>query len=146
MSNYQIAAAFLSTSAVILALGVIHIGWRRSSPSRTAAVELIQPATVQRDERGAWYHPDMPVFNEDGAKFTAWIEQQGLQVARSSLEYEDPSHPVYKSFFEQEDPDTNFGAWVASPPPGEGWFTLAIDDTEDGPQWWWARRAEGGAA
>jgi hypothetical protein len=31
--------------------------------------------------------------------------------------------------------------WEPSKPEGEGWFTLAISNTDNGPICWWARRA-----
>jgi hypothetical protein len=106
---------------------------------------LIIAAPVERDEHGFWSHPDLPNFEEGAnAAYKAWVAAQGLTITHSDLEDEPEDHPVYVSYFDNG--DGNFSAWTAAAPVGEGWFTLAIYDTEDGPRWWWARRAEGGAA
>jgi hypothetical protein len=60
------------------------------------------------------------------------------------LEHEDCDHPVYVSYFDNGDPSV--AAWEPTPPKGEGWFTMSIHDTEDGPAWAWARRTTNGAA
>jgi hypothetical protein len=104
-----------------------------------SAGALIQAAPVERDEDGNWWHPGMPEFEEgQEAEWKAWIEAQGLSISRSLLENEGLNHPAYASYFDNENPD--FSAWVDEPPSGEGWFTLAIQDTEDGPVWCWVRR------
>lgn len=100
---------------------------------------LIQVAPVERDEGGNWWHPGMPEFDEgqvDGWK--AWITAQGLEIQRGMLEDCPDDHPVYVEYFENG--ASSFLDWVDEPPSGEGWFTLAIFDTEDGPVWCWARR------
>lgn len=107
--------------------------------------KLIQPAPVQRDECGNWWHPDVPEFEgsdeagPDAPKWKDWMREQGLEYCRFSLEDEDESHPVYQSYFEAEDPSPDFSKWEPKP-DGDGWFMLAICDTEDGPQAWFARR------
>lgn len=109
---------------------------------------LIQPAAVQRDEFGNWYHPDIPVFygsdesTDESPKWEDWLKTQGLEQSKCMLEWEDESHPVYQSYFEADDPDPNFAAWGPEPPKGEGWFVLAICDTEDGPCAWFVRRKD----
>jgi hypothetical protein len=99
---------------------------------------LIQAAPVQRNASGVWNHPDMPLFDEgDAHKYQAWIEQQGLEVIYDYLEYENDDCPAHAECAEAG----TFATWNPAPPEGEGWFMLAIDDTEDGPAVWWARRA-----
>lgn len=100
-------------------------------------MELIQPAAVWRDASGAWDHPDMPLFDEaDAHKYHEWVEQQGLEVVYNFLEFEDEDCPAHAEYAETD----RFASWNPAPPQGEGWFMLAIDDTEDGPAVWWARR------
>lgn len=100
---------------------------------------LIQAAPVERDESGCWWHPGMPNFEEGQEdEWHAWIAGQGLKIMRGRLEDEVMDHPVYVEYFENG--ASSFLAWVDEPPSGEGWFTLAIHDTEDGPVWAWARR------
>ena len=101
-------------------------------------MKLIQPAPVVRDEYGMFAHPDMPDFGEDdGDKCKAWIATQGLQVKMVSLEYHS-DEAVSERYFEVGDPDCSY--WEPDRPNGEGWFCLAIHDTDDGPVCWWARR------
>lgn len=100
---------------------------------------LIMPVVVNRDEDGSFVHPGMPSFEEgSGDKWRAWLAEQGLRVSRSMLEDEALDHPVYISYF--DDGGGSYADWIASPPDGHGWFTLAIYDSEDGPIWCWARR------
>jgi hypothetical protein len=110
---------------------------------------LIQAAPVVRDENGNWWHPDMPEFEEgQEAEWKAWVEAQGLVMTHGLLEHLDCDHPAYIAYYGDdlnEGGSCDFSAWVDEPPRGEGWFTLAICDTEDGPSWTWARRVEGGA-
>lgn len=102
------------------------------------AVDLIQPAPVDRGENGLWVHPGIPEFDEDPATWARWMESQGLKTTQVCLEDEDLDHPVYISYYEQGDPDVS--AWNPTPPVGDGWFTLLIDETEGGPVWIWAGR------
>ncbi|WP_433886642.1 hypothetical protein [Pseudomonas vranovensis] len=100
-------------------------------------IKLIQPAPVVRDEHGMFQHPDLPDFEEgDGDKCKAWIAEQGLEVGKVSLEYADEA--IANRYFESHDPDCSY--WEPGQPDGDGWFCLAIHDTDDGPVCWWARR------
>ena len=58
-------------------------------------------------------------------------------MRRRDLEDEDDSHSARKRYFEDGDPDLT--EWNPAPPPGDGWFILAIGDTEDGPQCYFVR-------
>jgi hypothetical protein len=99
--------------------------------------QLIQPASVVRDGYGMFQHPDMPDFDEgDEEKCKQWIGEQGLSVAMVSLEYADEA--IAERYFESGDPDCTY--WEPDRPDGEGWFCLAIHDTDNGPVCWWARR------
>ncbi|KTC22487.1 hypothetical protein AO392_18775 [Pseudomonas putida] len=100
-------------------------------------IKLIQPAPVVRDEYGMFQHPDLPDFDEgDGDKCKAWIAEQGLEVGKVSLEYADEA--IADRYFESHDPDCSY--WEPYRPDGDGWFCLAIHDTDDGPVCWWGRR------
>lgn len=100
-------------------------------------IKLIQPAPVERDENGMFWHPELPEFDEgDGDKCKAWIAQQGLQVAMVSIEGADDE--ISDRYFESDDPDCSY--WDPRRPDGDGWFCLSINDTDDGPVCWWARR------
>lgn len=104
---------------------------------RIDRIGLIKHWTVKRDENGMFQHPDMPDFDEgDGDKCKAWIAEQGLTVAMVSLEFAEPA--IADRYFESHDPNCSY--WEPDRPDGEGWFCLAIHDTDDGPVCWWARR------
>jgi hypothetical protein len=105
---------------------------------RIDRLPLIKHWPVKRDENGFFQHPDLPDFDEgDGERCKAWIAEQGLQVQMVSLEYHS-DEAVSERYFEAGDPDCSY--WEPDRPEGEGWFCLAIHDTDDGPVCWWARR------
>ncbi|UVK96506.1 hypothetical protein [Pseudomonas sp. B21-048] len=98
---------------------------------------LIQPVPVVRDADGMFWHPDLPPFEEgDEEKSKQWIASQGLTVGMVSLEYADEA--IANRYFEAGEPDCSY--WEPAKPEGEGWFCLSINDTDDGPVCWWARR------
>ena len=100
--------------------------------------ELIQAVPVVRDEVGQWVHPAMPMFDEgQETEYRAWLDANGLEITYKMLE-SDPDHPLYDAWCDGE---TDMSSWTPEPPTGEGWFTLSIHDTEDGPIWVWARAA-----
>ena len=101
-------------------------------------IKLIQPAPVIRDENGMFQHPGLPDFEEgEGEKYRAWIAEQGLQVAMVELETDAPEG-IADRYFKSGDPDCSY--WKPGQPDGEGWFCLAIHDSDDGPVCWWGRR------
>lgn len=105
---------------------------------------LIQPIEVDRDADGYWWHPGVPDFDEgQDAEWKAWLTAQGLELTQDYLEWESDDHPAYVAYFENE--VCGCPLWTPEPPKGEGWFTLAITDTDDGPAWVWARRPGGSA-
>lgn len=104
----------------------------------TPLLNLIQPMTVQRDSEGWWCHPGLPEFDEDHQAYNAWMIAQGLETRFHALENEDETSPAYISYYDHETSDVS--EWDDEAPQGEGWFTLSIHDSEDGPQWVWVRR------
>ena len=114
----------------------VNMGVPAAAP--VAAAVLIGPVTVERDADGWWGHPGVPDFGEDVAAFGSWMAAQGLETALASLESEDLDHPAYVSYYDQE--SASVAGWNPTPPAGEGWFTISVHDTEDGPYWVWARR------
>ena len=101
--------------------------------------KLIEWAPVVRDAEGWYSHPDMPAFDEDQeAEYRAWLAAQGLETAYATLCGKDDKHPAYIIYFDQA--GTDVSDWNPAPPSGDGWFTLSIHDSEDGPYWVWGRR------
>jgi hypothetical protein len=108
----------------------------------TNQATFIQPLPVVRDSDGFWFHVGVPNFDEDeDEQYNAWLKSQGLVTSYMMLEGENDTHPAYVSYFDNE--DVNISAWEPVPPAGDGWFTISIHDTEDGPVWVWARRETG---
>lgn len=106
------------------------------------AIDLIQPAPVVRDENGYWLHPCLPKFRKNAPEgrnaFRDWQANQQLEICTIQLECDwtgEGEHPYWSG-------SDNCNGWEPSRPDGEGWFCLAIDDTEEGPTCWWARRVE----
>ena len=93
---------------------------------------------VVRDAQGFWCHPDIPEFDEgQNVEYFEWLMSLGLVTTHAMLEWDDETNPVYVSYF--EDGEGNISAWEPAQPAGDGWFTISIHDTEDGPVWVWAR-------
>lgn len=105
--------------------------------SNTNALTLIHAIPVERDADGYWVHPGAP-DTESSVEYTAWLDEQGLTYSIKYLESEDISHPVYVEYFDNN--LTSVANWHPEAPKGEGWFTLSIHDTEEGPVWVWVRR------
>ncbi len=81
----------------------------------------------------------MPDFDEDHeAEYLVWLAAQGLDTAYATLEAENDTHPAHIAYFDQA--GTDVSDWNPAPPSGDGWFTLSIHDSEDGPYWVWGRR------
>ena len=117
----------------------VNMGVPAAAPA-VATVALIGPVPVERDKDGWWSHPGLPDLDEgQDAEYKAWLAAQGLVTSHVSLEMEDLTHPVYIAYFDEE--SGSVADWNPEAPAGEGWFTLSIHDTEDGPYWVWARRA-----
>ena len=104
-----------------------------------ASAPLIAALALQRDDDGWYGHPGLPDFDEGQCQeYKAWLLAQGLDTRFHSLESEDDTHQAYAAYYEQS--ECHVREWFDEQPAGEGWFTLSIHDSEDGPQWVWARR------
>jgi hypothetical protein len=104
----------------------------------TTTTKLLQPIPPCRDNDGFWHHPDLPTFEEgDHEAWNAYKRQQQIVTTAVSLDSEDEEHPAYQRYFEQGDP--NVSDWNPLAPSGD-WFLIAINDTDDGPFAWFAKR------
>lgn len=104
------------------------------------AATLIGPVSVERDAAGWWSHPGIPDLGEAAGAYKAWLAAQGLVTAHAGLESEDCTQPAYVSYYDED--SASVAGWNPMAPVGDGWFTLSIHDTEDGPYWVWARRPD----
>jgi len=75
---------------------------------------------------------------ESHAAFVAWLNDQGLVYHIKDLEGEDDTHPTHNKYYEEG--SAGCVGWEPVAPDGDGWFTLSIHDSEDGPVWVWVRR------
>lgn len=100
-------------------------------------IALIQPAQVERDGDGYWYHPGIPDFDEDHEAWNAWLEAQGLKVIGWHMESDLESHPYW------DEEACHCLGWDPEKPPAYEFFLLGIFDTEDGPYVQWATRDAG---
>lgn len=147
MENNQIAGLLLSGSAIFAAAGAIHLSIRARRALRPAATvsapapQLIEiDVPLARDEGGWWTNPGVPDFGEDVTAWKDWIEAQQLEIRYDMLEDEDLDHPAYVAYYDQG--ENSVAEWDARSPQRarEGWHTLSIHDSEDGPVWVFARR------
>lgn len=98
---------------------------------------------VVRDAEGWWSHPDYlnePEFADretiPEAEYLAYCRARGITTTWTSLEGDDE----VQSEHYQESGCADCSFWTPSQPAGEGWFMLAIQDTEDyGPVCVWGR-------
>lgn len=103
-----------------------------------APLPLVEATLARRDDDGWYCHPGLPDFDEDLQAYKAWLLAQGLETCFESLESEDDNHPAYVAYYDES--ACHVRDWTCELPAGEGWFILSIHDSEDGPQWVWARR------
>ena len=88
---------------------------------------MLRPAPVERDEHGYWLHPDLediPVDTPLGEHPAA----EGMELAFRLLHPDEGE--VADRYFRQGAIDIS--AWEPAPPAGDGWFIVAIYDTEEG--------------
>lgn len=105
-------------------------------------LQLRAVAQIDRDANGYWSHPYLPLFPEGltRERQDAWLKSQQLEARL-----------VWDERFE-EHPDPDFGnadisGFEPTPPEGDGWFLLAIEQSEDGEaRAWYARPVDEPAA
>lgn len=99
----------------------------------------IEAAPVVRNADGEYHHPDMPLFYEgEEANYKAWLAAQGLSMQMVWMESDAPA--LADRHMEGDGDPSAVTDWQPNSPDGEGWFVLAIFDTEDGPVAHFARR------
>lgn len=100
---------------------------------------LYDPALIQRDDQGEFWHPDLP-YPEGSEQSTedvdigAELDKQGYTWARVEGDCPDEialeAGDAYWAWLR---------AWQPEPPEGEGWLLAVVADTEDGPFAWYVR-------
>lgn len=97
---------------------------------------LIQPLQVVRDEYGFWTHPAWPDDGDECALPLSWFGEHGMEYCVVEMENDAPEGMMEAWM---DDADYDCTPWQPSKPAGDGWFTLSIHDTEDGPVCVWVR-------
>lgn len=101
--------------------------------------QLYDPALIQRDSQGQFWHPDLPFpdgaeDSSDDVDISAEIHKQGYEYARilgdCPEEIAEKGDETYWAWLR---------AWEPEPPTGDGWLLACIADTEDGPAAWFVR-------
>ncbi|RVU72169.1 hypothetical protein [Pantoea dispersa] len=100
----------------------------------------ISAQPVVRDRWGGWTHPAffLPAGGSEypqPGEFDAWLDEHNLQSATTWMENDVPEWMM--DVFRKTG---NCSQWQPSGPPGGGWFTGSIHDTDEGPVCVWLRR------
>lgn len=101
----------------------------------------ITAAPVERDEFGFWTHPAIAPCDDEQTdqQFKAYLATLGIAEVEWSVMYDDAPLEVTEAYIAAN--QGNCSSWVPEPPKGEGWITLSIHDTEEGPVCLWGRSA-----
>lgn len=106
----------------------------------------LKPAEIVRDKYGFWVHPVLDKYLREllgDREFTTESEHASMlihfniNVRCSAMEWDCTEELADKYWGEG---DVNAAKeWQPTPPKGDGWFLVSINDTDDGPVAWWAK-------
>lgn len=96
---------------------------------------LLTPIEIIRDEDGYFYHPALPLTDEN-VSLKKFLGAFGIETDFVSMEDDCTDEALLESVS-----DGGCAAWKPSPPTGDGWMLLAIYDTEEGIVAMFAREA-----
>ena len=97
---------------------------------------LLAPVAITRDQHGFFNHPGLPECDED-VRLDKLLGAFGLETRFVDLESDTLALDAKEKMSESFD----FSGWTPTPPAGEGWKLLQIQETEDGAYAVFARRA-----
>ncbi|MNG76930.1 hypothetical protein D3C79_354690 [compost metagenome] len=99
----------------------------------------ITAAPVERDQLGFWTHPAIAPCDDErtDAQFRAYLVTLGITEIDWSMMYDEGPLEVVEAYMEANEGDCS--SWCPEPPLGQGWITLSIHDTEEGPVCLWGR-------
>jgi hypothetical protein len=114
---------------------------RAKAPPPPATLEgfadaLLAPVVIARDQHGFFNHPSLPECDED-MRLDKLLGAFGLETRFVDLESDTLALDAKEKMSESFD----FSGWTPTPPAGEGWKLLQIQETEDGAYAVFARRA-----
>jgi hypothetical protein len=104
---------------------------------------MLQPETVERDKYGFWLHSVLLKLEED-QPIDGLPEAEGMEFSYVEF-FSDAPEELTEMYDAAGDPSSSVmwedavRAWQPTPPEGEGWFLIAVYDTEDGPYACFAR-------
>lgn len=100
---------------------------------------LLQPANkIERDANGWWSHPSLPLFSEGTTRERqdAWLKLQQLET---QMDWGD--RPRLDELADPAFEDGDISSFEPTPPDGDGWFLLTIEQNDDADACaWYARR------
>ncbi|MDM1760656.1 MULTISPECIES: hypothetical protein [Acinetobacter] len=109
-------------------------------------INQLKPEEVIRDKCGFWVHP---ILNEylcnllgdrecmTESEHSTMLIHFNINVRCSAMEW-DCTEELADKYWGEGDVDA-VKEWQPTPPKGDGWFLIAINDTDDGPVAWWAK-------
>lgn len=103
---------------------------------RGLPMPVITAVPVVRDSEGHWMHPAFPHgAAPEECSLAPVFKGLGLEYHGCVMQDTDTPQEI-----QDECGDGDCSKWVPEPPAGEGWFLVAIHETEDGPAALWARQ------
>lgn len=99
----------------------------------------ITSVPVERDQFGLWTHPAIAPCDDERTdeQFRAYLATLGITEIEWSVMYDDGPMELTEVYLDGLGGDCS--AWLPEPPAGEGWITLSIHDSEEGPVCLWGR-------
>lgn len=103
---------------------------------RGIPLPVVMGVPVVRDAEGHWSHPHFP-FGAAQDEMPLIPVARGLGLEMDGILMDDTNT---RDEVMERCRDGNCSEWEPEPPEGEGWFLVAIHETEDGPAAMWARQ------
>ena len=109
-------------------------------------INQLKPVDVVRDEYGFWTHPVLDQYLHQvlgdrefmtESEHIRMVIHFNIDLHRDEMEW-DCTEELADKYWGDGDIDA-VKEWLPTPPNGEGWFLVSINDTDDGPVAWWAK-------
>lgn len=99
-----------------------------AAPNLEGTAEALLTPAGPRDDYGHVWHPALPILDE-GCSLTLLLEALGFVTAIVYMEADCADEDLLDRVAEGE----SCLAWTPTPPTGDGWNLVLIEETEDGP-------------
>lgn len=109
-------------------------------------INQLKPVDVVRDEYGFWTHPVLDQYIRQvlgdrefmtDSEHVRMVIHFNIDLRRDEMEW-DCTEELADKYWCEGDIDA-VKEWQPTPPNGDGWFLVSINDTDDGPVAWWAK-------